>query len=195
MVQAFPDIWQGPILDVGCRSGELHRILAAEARDRITHVGVDLRPPASALANLERGLPFRDEVFEVVVALDVLEHINEIHAAFAELCRISRTFVLILLPNAYEMTARIRFLLGKPLSAKYGLPVAPPLDRHRWLFSLTEARTFVHSLAPESGFALQHDGYVVGPRRARSLGARACETWPNLLCQWYLALLKREKSV
>ena len=193
MVQAVPDIWTGAVLDVGCRTGEFQRLLAGSIKETVSYVGVDLQPPASALANLERGLPFPDKTFEVVVALDVLEHTDNIHMAFEELCRVSQKFVLVLLPNAYELATRIRFLRGRPLSGKYGLPLVAPQDRHRWLFGFMEAQAFVHHQAANSRFVLQEERCVVGPRRARVLGVNVCEAWPNLLCQWYMALLKREK--
>jgi SAM-dependent methyltransferase len=195
MVHATPDIWDGSVLDVGCRRGEFHRILVDHSRKKISYVGVDLYLPATVLANLDRGLPFSDRAFEVVVALDVLEHTDNIHTAFAELCRVSNSFVLILLPNAFEIVSRLKFIRGGPLNGKYGLPTTPPADRHRWIFSLTEAQTFVHHMAARSGFTLMDEMCVVGPRRQQTLGGRLCRAYPNLLCQWYLALLQREKDV
>jgi len=55
----------------------------------------------------------------------VLEHTNNIHKSFEELCRVARKFVVITLPNAYELKTRLKFLLGLPHSGKYGLPVDP----------------------------------------------------------------------
>ena len=56
------------------------------------------------------------------MALDDLEHTDKIYAAFAELARVSRRYVLVALPKAYEVASRVRFLRGQPLSGKYGLP-------------------------------------------------------------------------
>jgi hypothetical protein len=81
-----------------------------------------------------------------------LEHLDNIHYAFDELCRVARRYVIIGLPNMYEWRFRVMFLMGKRLSGKYGLPVEPPQDRHRWLFSLKEARCFVQERALKLGF-------------------------------------------
>lgn len=191
MVQAVPDVWTGKVLDVGCRTGEFSKVLSTQRPGKIVYVGIDLQAPASALANLEKGLPFPNRTFEVAVALDVLEHTDNIHMAFAELCRVTRSYVLILLPNAFEITSRLKFVQGKRLSSKYGLPLSPPMDRHRWLFSFDDARAFTHHLTSKTGFAVHDERCVVGPRRAGLIAARACESWPNLFCQWYFALLKR----
>ncbi len=142
IVHAFPDIWTGRILDVGCRSGNLREVLH-QHNEPVEYCGLDLYPPADVIADLEKGLPFKGKEFDVVVALDVLEHTDDIHKAFDEICRVARQFAVITLPNAYELKGRIKFLLGQRISGKYGLPVEKPADRHRWLFSFDEARNFV----------------------------------------------------
>jgi 2-polyprenyl-6-hydroxyphenyl methylase/3-demethylubiquinone-9 3-methyltransferase len=84
------------LLDVACGGG----LLAAQLAGRgYTHVGIDLT--ASALAQAaEHGvvavrgdvarLPFRDESFDVVVAGEILEHVTDLPAVVAEVCRVLR---------------------------------------------------------------------------------------------------------
>lgn len=189
VVKAFPWIWQGKVLDVGCRSGNLANILA-KTNPNVRYVGLDLYPPANVVGNLEAGLPFQDKAFDVVVALDVLEHTNDIYKAFSELCRCAQRFVVITLPNAYELKGRLKFLIGKKLSGKYGLPPEPPIDRHRWIFSLKEARTFVHFRAQHCGFKVTLEGCLIGPRRAL-IGRLLVSHLPDPFCPTYLALLER----
>lgn len=190
IIHAFPDIWKGKVLDVGCRGKGLKQALEGFV-NQIRYVGFDLHPPADVLADLEKGLPFRDKAFDVVVALDVLEHIDALHGAFEEICRISSNFVILTLPNMYELRARLKFLTGRPLSGKYGLPITPPLDRHRWLFSLREAREFVHKMGERCGFQVRQEGWLVGPRRGSLVGPALIRAFPNLFAPWYLALLAR----
>ncbi len=73
---------------------------------------------------------------------------------FEELCRVSRAYVIIGLPNMYEWHFRVMFLLGRKLGGKYGLPIDPPVDRHRWLFGLNEARNFVSLRSIKAGFRI-----------------------------------------
>jgi hypothetical protein len=175
IVAAFPGIWEGVLLDVGCRGRELRDAL--EGRP-IRYVGLDLHPPADVVADLGDGIPLADAEVDVVVALDVLEHVDGIHAAFHELCRVARRHVVIALPNAYVLRARWRHLRGHR-GGKYGLPSDPPLDRHRWLFSLDDARRFCRQRAKLAGWHVVAESVVVGPRRRRI--EPLVRAWPNML--------------
>jgi len=191
VVQAFAHIWTGQVLDVGCRSGAFGTVLRERrCTGDLTYCGLDLRHPADVIADLDQGLPFQAETHDVVVALDVLEHTNDLHRAFMELCRVSRKFVVITLPNAYELRGRLKFLVGRPFSGKYGLPVEPPEDRHRWVFSFEEAMAFVWAMAEKAGFEVVVEACLIGPRRAR-FGGWITRLFPNLLSPWYLVLLQR----
>ena len=192
MVRAFPHIWAGKVLDVGCRGGELRDALPNESR---AYVGVDLYPPASVIANLGAGLPFANQATDTVVALDVLEHTDDIHKSFSELCRVARNHVLIVLPNMYELRWRLRLLLGHPLSGKYGLPSNPPKDRHRWVFSFHEAKAFSHALANRFGFEVVDEGCLTAPPHSFIGVRQLVKIFPNLLAPAYVALLRRKGTV
>ncbi len=196
VVQAFPDIWRGLVLDVGCRSGNLKHALPSGA---VYYYGLDLFPPADVLGNLGTGLPFKNVSFDTVVALDVLEHTDDIHRAFSELCRIARKYVLIILPNVYDLKLRICVLMGWKFLDRhglplYGLPVEPPKDRHRWFFSLQEARSFTHTLGQRHLFHVQEEGCLISSRRRLAVGPVLVSLFPNLLSPSYVALLSRKES-
>jgi hypothetical protein len=190
LISAFPHLWDGLVLDVGCRSKTLRYALSDK---NIGYYGLDLSSPADIIASLEDGLPFEDHSFRTVIGLDVLEHIDNIHRGFNELCRVSSHYVLITLPNSYEVTYRIKFLLGRQLSGKYGLPHNAPYDRHRWLFSLREARDFTHSLGLRNEFNIMLEGCLIGPRRGMAGGNLVVSLLPNLLSPWYVAVLHRKE--
>ena len=190
MVRAFPNIWSGSVLDVGCRSRQLKDALPQETAD---YLGVDLYPPADVVGNLGAGLPFDEASSDTVVALDVLEHTDDIYYSFAELCRVARNHVLLALPNLYEITVRKRIFFGQRISGKYGLPVNPPMDRHRWMFSFREAENFTHAMATKCGFEVVGEGCLIGRWRS-AIGVRhLVNVFPNLLSPWYVALLERKR--
>ncbi len=191
IIDALPNIWRGNILDVGCRHGYFRQVLH-NCNIECNYYGIDLYFPAKVIGDLETGLPFSSKVFEVVIALDVLEHTNDIHRTFSELCRVAKNHIVLTLPNVYEARNRLRFLLGQPLSAKYGLPSDPPRDRHRWLFSTKEAENFTHNMSEKTGFEILIDGCLIGPRRGLWIGRGLTNGFPNLFSQWYLALLHRK---
>jgi hypothetical protein len=175
IVAEFDEIWQGDVLDLGCRSRELEEALHGRP---VRYVGLDVRPPADLVADLNEGIPLADDEADVVVALDVLEHLEAIYGAFAEMCRVARRHVVIALPNAYVLQARWQQLRGRT-AAKYGLPKEPPVDRHRWLFSLNDARSFCRYRAGLVGWRVVAEAVVVGPRRRRI--EPLVRAWPNLL--------------
>ncbi len=191
VVESFPTIWNGTVLDVGCRSGRFRNILPHQHGP---YLGIDLSTPADIVGNLEAGLPFNDRSFDTIVCLDVLEHTNDIHGSMLELCRVAREYVVISLPNVYELRGRIKFLLGKPLSGKYILPNEPVIDRHRWLFSLSDADRFCTAWGQRCGFRVISEGCLVGPKRASALGKHTISALPDLLAPTYLVLLQRVTS-
>ena len=184
VVRSFRPAFQGSVLDVGSRSGNLKRAIGGHGR----YASIDIGPPASAIANLERGLPLTGRSFDTVVALDVLEHTDDIHAAFAELLRVASHHVVIALPNAFELKARLNVLRGRHVSGKYGLPVEAAADRHRWFFGFGEADRFCRR-AERSGWSVREAGALVGPKRA--ILSPLTRRWPELFAPSYLVWLTR----
>jgi Methyltransferase domain len=186
IVAAYLDAWRGTVLDVGCRSSELREALGSR---EVRYMGLDIQAPADIVADLDDGIPLEDGEATTVVALDVLEHTDQIHEALMELFRVASGTVIVSLPNCYDVQMRIAHLLGRPISGKYGLPLHPPGDRHRWFFSLDDARAFCRAKAWDGGWVVVDEGFTVGPRRARfhHLVAR----FPNLLATTYVARFGR----
>lgn len=148
----FAPILGGSVLDVGCDAAHLRGLVARPSE----YVGVDLAPPADVVVDLESGrLPLASRSFDAVVCLDVLEHLESIHAMALELCRVSRRWVLVCLPNP------LRCLLDEVITGNqgrlkhYGLPLEPRKDRHRWFFGADEAEAFVVDRARAGGMAVE----------------------------------------
>lgn len=141
-----PDV--ATLLDVGCRDGKLRSYLPSSIR----YVGVDLFPgdAVTKVCNIEQGLPYEEASFDAVVALDVLEHTENIWFAFEEIARVSRRQIIVVLPNIYHWFLRLRFLLGLEMD-KYRLSPTLVQDRHRWLTSYDSARLFCYSMAQRHG--------------------------------------------
>jgi SAM-dependent methyltransferase len=128
------------LMDAGCRTMALRPLL----KDCREYYGSDLIPAEGVLAcNLEEPLPFADASFDIVTALDVLEHLNNPHLAFKELTRIARKAVFVSLPNMHYIKFRMNFMMGKGISGKYAFHTDPVLDRHRWVPSYSENVNFI----------------------------------------------------
>lgn len=97
----------GRVLEVGCGEGNQLRRLR-EALPDATVIGLDV-PDAtlaghwseldsSTTAGSAYALPFPDDMFDVVCALEVLEHLEDPDVALAELARVARGTVIVSVP-------------------------------------------------------------------------------------------------
>ena len=98
------------ICDIGCGTGALLRHVRANAHTNFTKmVGVDLIKPDKPIGEgMEfvsgwiEDLPFADKSFDTVVCTHVLEHILDLRRAIAELRRIVRRRLIIVVPRERE---------------------------------------------------------------------------------------------
>lgn len=142
-----PILTSGTLLDVGAGQCHLRKYLPAAMK----FTGVDLAPEADLRLNLEKEpLPFEAGSFDVVTCIDVLEHLENLHSMFDDICRITARYTLIALPTPWVDLYRV-WCWGGEQSAQslkfYGLPAEPPEDRHKWFFSLSEAEEFIRRRA------------------------------------------------
>lgn len=188
----FARLFSGKVLDVGCGDCYLKELIQAE------YAGIDKYGKADVLKDISSGLPFEDKSFDTVAAFDILEHIDNIHFIFDELCRVSRKWVIITLPNAFEWRFRLSFLCGKSISGKYGLLESPPSDRHRWLFPLSEAKQFVEKRAGKNNFKISQEAFCyykynrILPRVITKIGSLLGGKLQNFFASHYLVILEKK---
>jgi len=143
------------VLDVGADAMYLKPLIQSLGS---AYTGVGYGENIDHMLDLETTpLPFGNNAFETVLCFDVLEHLENIHAVFDELCRISSKTVIISLPN--PIAGAFGVLRGgdyaEDQSIKfYGLPVDKPEDRHRWFFTEKESINFVTKRAQKNGFSI-----------------------------------------
>jgi SAM-dependent methyltransferase len=115
------------ILDVGCGEGFTMRELR-EGGVQAAMVGIDFSPGALAwnqahhmaqsplkVADVHH-LPFQDHSFDLVLCLEVLEHLPDSALGLRELLRVSRDYVLVSVPHE-PFFRGVNFLRGKHLRA------------------------------------------------------------------------------
>lgn len=137
--------------------------------DGLRYLSTDLTPGHDYMWDLEQPLPAPDQAFEVVVALDVLEHVEHFHLALRELIRLARARVYISLPNMTELSFRFHYAFHGQLSAKYALLPDHQGDRHRWLTSYPQARASVAAIAAAAGCSIKQFDLLAGYGRWRRL--------------------------
>ncbi|MFP4386791.1 MAG: class I SAM-dependent methyltransferase [Alphaproteobacteria bacterium] len=181
------------VLDLGCRTMDLKPLLKScreyHGTDFIAGEGV-------FECNLEEGLPqFKDNSFDIVTALDVLEHLDNAHKTFAEAMRVAKKAVFVSLPNMYYIKFRLNFLLGKGLSGKYAFPAQPVMDRHRWVLSYDEAVNFIETNAKGHDVSV----YKITPERGRTkaiaepVESWLSEQWPNAFAYGALFMIRKRE--
>jgi hypothetical protein len=139
----------GKLLDVGARDRVLSRYLDLK---KLTYFSADLGDGHDFRIDLERPLSFADGEFDYVVALDVLEHVENIHGAFHEFARISKRGVIVALPNVATLRRRVLFVCSGRLGTdKYDLLPQPRADRHRWLTVYSQMNEFILFNADRAG--------------------------------------------
>ena len=167
------------LLDLGCRTMALKPLLKGckeyYGTDFVADVGV-------IPCDLEDGLTgFEDSSFDVVVALDVLEHLENAHLLLQEALRVTKRRLIVSLPNMYYLKFRWNFLLGNGVSGKYSFPPSPIRDRHRWLLSYREAEEFIL----ENCKNLEVSTFAIVPERGRTkylvepVQNYLASKWPN----------------
>jgi SAM-dependent methyltransferase len=138
-------------------------------------------------------LPFDSNAFDCVVLADVLEHLNNPHAALDEAMRVARSAVVVLLPNVLTLLLRLRILAGH-LPAKYKFGPHASLDRHRWIMNFDQAAEFTRRRAELNGWTVTREyAYTLPWRRfsARIAYALARRVWgPNVWAWEYVARLE-----
>ena len=149
------------ILDVG--AGECH--LKNHLPDSASYWGIGLGGYPDQQIDLEKeNIPFPDDSFDCVLCLDVLEHLENIHEVFDELCRVSRRYVVISLPNPWaDLYNVLRFgdyCPGQPMKF-YGFPQNKTEDRHKWFFSNEDARCFVEYRAIKNDMTVAQINNIV----------------------------------
>jgi SAM-dependent methyltransferase len=139
----YREILQSSVLDVGADEKHLTNHLPPTTR----YWGIGLGGNPDQEVDLEKGvIPFADDSFETVLCLDVLEHLDNPHEVFDEICRVSSRHVIVSLPNAWATILQVicfgDFAPNQHMKF-YGFPPDKPVDRHKWFLSYDEAKYFI----------------------------------------------------
>ena len=145
----FHELVGGPnkrVLDLGCRYGALTPAYLDE--NQVVGVDVDREALAEAAklgvethwADLDERFPFGGDVFDVVVAGELLEHVRDPAHIVGEARRVLRPGGRLVgsVPNAYRLKNRLRFLAGRA-------PESDPTHLH--MFSPSDVRALLHDFA------------------------------------------------
>jgi hypothetical protein len=150
------------LLDVGCRDCQLKKYVSDLG---LSYSGVDLFQNSDNsvdfVSSLEDGLPLSDNTYDFVVALDIVEHLNDFEYGLLELARVTKRYLIIMLPNMAYAPLRKEFLLKGSFSRvtdKYDLTYGlanKQVDRHRWLTVIPQMDEYLSDFAKNNSFELE----------------------------------------
>jgi SAM-dependent methyltransferase len=123
-VRALPEFPRLTVLDLSCGEGEvMEGIAALGCKVHGTHYRGDdyivkrhdrlARLPVTVGVNLHHRLPFSAGSFDVVLLIEVLEHLESHFNVIAEAARVLRPggFLLFTTPNIFRLHSRLQFFL------------------------------------------------------------------------------------
>lgn len=156
---------QDVILDLGCRD----MILKKTLEGNFEYIGLDYSEKKENNSNLinhnlEQGLPKNLKKVDITIALDVLEHVENIHNVYKELFDVSNKIVIVALPNMAYYKFRINFMIKGVLSGKYIFSEYKVIDRHRWIPNYETIKKFIEFNTPENWQIIEYD-YIAERKR------------------------------
>src|SRR5713226_1660522 len=100
-------------LDLSAGDGLSSRLLA-ERGWRVTSTEYHTRNPGWVAVNLNHDLPFQSGRFDLVMMLEVIEHLADIPHALGEIARVMRpgAVAIVTTPNRLNVSSRIHYLLS-----------------------------------------------------------------------------------
>lgn len=152
----------GTLVDVGARDRILQHYLHNPA---LRYISADAVEGHDLLWSLEAPVDCPDAAYDVVVALDVLEHVEQFHLAFSELLRVTRDKLFVSLPNMTNLAFRLHFFATGQLSGKYALLPEHQGDRHRWLTHYDDVCAFMLHQAQSANVAIRQYNIIGGYSR------------------------------
>ena len=158
----------GTLVDVGARD----RILKEYVHSGLNYLSSDIVPDHDLQWDLEEPINVPDNAYDIVVALDVLEHLEHIHQAYLEVLRIARQKLFVSLPNMTCLSLRLQFFRTGHLGGKYDLLPEYQGDRHRWVTSYLQICAFIHYHAQAAGGTVVRYDILTGYSRPHELISR-----------------------
>ncbi len=187
------------LLDLSCKEGDILQSLHAR---RFTLRGTNFEEsgpqqngiPIDYGVDLRKRLPYDDASFDVVLLVDVIEHLSDHQAALGELSRILKPGGVLILttPNIMRLNSRVHFLLsGYHKTKRRFIPFDTPLDQAHRFHNYPIDLPILYYLCKQNGLELEQMGHSKVKLYSRFL--LVVLGLPVLAYTWY-TLWIREKN-
>lgn len=149
---------ESQVLDLGCGQEHMTRRLArwfaqqgVAPSDRITAADIEprffeAREVSCRRADANERLPFDDQTFDLIVTIEMLEHVQNVYAVFQECARILKPggTIIFSVPNIAHFASRWKFLTTG-FYTLYHPPSVDPNNAHRICGHITPLTYAYHS--------------------------------------------------
>lgn len=205
LIQAVTDLLadvpaQGKqLLDVSCKEGDV--LHAVQPRGFLLR-GTNFEPQGPGLdgipidygVDLCRRLPYQDASFDVVLLVEVIEHLENHRIALGELARVLKPGGVLILttPNIMRLSSRLHFFLsGYHKTKRRFIPFDTPLDQAHRFHNYPIDIPILSYLCQQNG--LVWEKLAKSKRKGFSVFLFAIFSLPVRAYTWYMVLL-REKN-
>ena len=155
------------LLDLSCKEGDILQSLHAR---RFSLRGTNFEEsgpqqdgvPIDYGVDLRKRLPYDDSSFDVVLLVEVIEHLSDHQAALGELSRILKPGGVLILttPNIMRLNSRVHFLLsGYHKTKRRFIPFDTPLDQAHRFHNYPIDLPILYYLCKQNGLELEHMGH------------------------------------
>ena len=129
------------LLDLGARDQLLKKFISSD----IKYTGVDRfqNNNDNLIINLDDDFHKIKEKYDIVTALDVIEHLDNPLKFYKNCKEYSKKLLLINFPNQAYYEVRFNFLFKGKLTNKFHFSGKPNDDRHRWFTNLNNIKEFI----------------------------------------------------
>lgn len=153
------------LLDVGCRDCALKpQVIDQVKKYRSLDLFQNDTNSVDYVCNFETEPGTFDGPYDCVVALDLAEHLNDFSGGVNRLLGLTKSDLIIVLPNLSHLLFRLRFLFTGRLGDKYDLAYNMGEDRHRWVTILSQTDAYMKELARNNNLKLEIIHFTEGKK-------------------------------
>ncbi len=155
------------LLDVSCKEGD---VLASLQHRRFALRGTNFEArgsdkngiPIDYGVDLRERLPYDDASFDVVLLVEVIEHLSDHQAALGELARVLKPggSLILTTPNVMRLNSRVHFMLsGYHKTKRRFIPFETPLNHAHRFHNYPIELPILYYLCKQNGLGLECMGH------------------------------------
>lgn len=170
------------VLDIGCD-------IASFRKKYPGYKGIDVGGKPDIKLDLEKErIPFGRNSFQVVMCLDVLEHLDNMHDVLDQIVNIAKEYIILSLPNELRWSNLFKYLKGYVNDRDWGFH---PENRHKWFLSYSQSRDFIRKFARDNKLEI-YDEHVDLGGIGKSVHGMIGHRFPNFMPYGYYVVLKKK---